>query len=227
MEKEWNIIYEDAELIVTYKPSDLAVQTSKMGQKDLVSMLKNDRVKKKEPPYVAVINRLDQPVEGLVLFAKTKEAAADLSRQLQRGQIGKYYRAVVLNQTGKDLTAGEKGTLTDYLLKDGKTNLSKVVNADTKGAKKAVLEYEVLTVKENRADLFIHLQTGRHHQIRVQMAHANLPLAGDRKYGKTDSMVSGMTGIALCSVKLQFMHPKTKKKMEFSIEPENRIFQLL
>ena len=76
MEKEWNIIYEDAELIVTYKPSDLAVQTSKMGQKDLVSMLKNDRVKKKEPPYVAVINRLDQPVEGLVLFAKTKEAAA-------------------------------------------------------------------------------------------------------------------------------------------------------
>ena len=138
MEKEWNIIYEDAELIVTYKPSDLAVQTSKMGQKDLVSMLKNDRVKKKEPPYVAVINRLDQPVEGLVLFAKTKEAAADLSRQLQGGQIGKYYRAVVLNQTGKDLTAGEKGTLTDYLLKDGKTNLSKVVNADTKGAKKAV-----------------------------------------------------------------------------------------
>ena len=214
MEKEWNIIYEDAELIVTYKPSDLAVQTSRMGQKDLVSMLKNYRVKKKEPPYVAVINRLDQPVEGLVLVAKTKEAAADLSRQLQGGQIGKYYRAVVLNQTGKDLTAGE-------------TNLSKVVSADTKGAKKAILEYEVLTVKEDRADLFIHLQTGRHHQIRVQMAHADLPLAGDRKYGKTDSMVSGMTGIALCSVKLQFMHPKTKKKMEFSIEPENRIFQLL
>ncbi len=227
MEKEWNIIYEDAELIVTYKPSDLAVQTSRMGQKDLVSMLKNYRVKKKEPSYVAVINRLDQPVEGLVLVAKTKEAAADLSRQLRGGQIGKYYRAVVLNQTGKDLTAGEKGTLTDHLLKDGKTNLSKVVSADTKGAKKAILEYEVLTVKEDRADLFIHLQTGRHHQIRVQMAHADLPLAGDRKYGKTDSMVSGMTGIALCSVKLQFMHPKTKKKMEFSIEPENLIFQLL
>ena len=84
----------------------------------------------------------------------------------------------------------------------------------------------MLTVKEDRADLFIHLQTGRHHQIRVQMAHANLPLAGDRKYGKTDSMVSGMTGIALCSVKLQFMHPKTKKRMEFFIEPENRLGQI-
>ncbi len=229
MENENKIIYEDEDIILVHKPGGIPVQTSRLGQKDMVSILKNYRARKKEDPYIAVINRLDQPVEGVLLFAKTKEAAARLSSQSKERSMDKHYRAVVYNQTGKPLAEGMTGTLTDYLLKDGKTNISKVVKEGTKDAKKAVLHYKVLRTKENFAELFIKLETGRHHQIRVQMAHAKLPLLGDRKYGLIDAPVLQGAGknVVLCSVKIGFCHPKTGKKMEFEIEPENETFQLL
>ena len=223
------IIYEDDQVLVFHKPSGLAVQTSRFGQQDVVSILKNYRAKNRELPYIALINRLDQPVEGLLLVAKTKEAAAALTRQLTEHRLDKCYRAVVRNDREKPLRAGEEGVLTDYLLKDGRTNCSGVVQKGTEGAKKAVLKYRVEKVCKCMAELYIELCTGRHHQIRVQMANAALPILGDLKYGR-GAAAEGFemkTPLALCSVKIIFMHPKSMKKMEFEIEPENPSFQLL
>ena len=223
------ILYEDDFVLVYHKPSGLAAQTSRLGQQDVVSILKNYRAKKQEPPYVALINRLDQPVEGLLLTAKTKEAAAALTGQLTAHQMNKCYRAVVYNCREKPLLAGEEGTLTDYLLKDSRTNHSKIVQEGTDGAKKAVLNYHVQRAYDNLAELYIALSTGRHHQIRVQMANASLPIVGDLKYGKRTAadFFEKKVPLALCSVKIDFMHPKSRKKMEFEIEPENPAFQLL
>lgn len=224
-----HILYEDADVILMHKPGGTPVQTNRLGQKDMVSILKNYRAQKKEETYIGVIHRLDQPVEGVVLFAKNKQAAAALSSQSKERAMDKFYRAVVYNQTGETLEVGAEGTLTDYLLRDGKTNTSKVVKEGTKDAKKAVLHYKVLRVKGSLAELSIQLETGRHHQIRVQMANASLPLVGDQKYGSQDALQVDGAGrnVALCSVKIGFIHPKTGKKMEFEIEPENPIFQLL
>lgn len=223
------ILYEDADIILLRKPAGIPSQTARLGEKDMVSILKNYRAGKQEEPYIALIHRLDQPVEGILLVAKTKEAAAELNRQSSDHNMEKRYRAVVHNRTKAPLVQGQRGTLTDYLLKNGRTNCSVAAEAGTKGAKKARLTYEVLRADEKLADLSIKLETGRHHQIRVQMAHAGYPLAGDTKYGRTEEDWAGKggRGIALCFVKISFLHPKTQKKMEFAIEPENPIFQLL
>ena len=223
------ILYEDDDIIIIHKPGGIPVQTSRLGEKDLVSLLKIYRVQKKEKPYIGVVHRLDQPVEGLLVFAKTKEAAAALSAQSKGRSMDKFYRAVVYNQTGEPLVVGAEGTLTDYLLRDGKTNTSKVVKEGVKDAKEAVLHYKVLRVKDNLAELSIQLETGRHHQIRVQMANAALPLVGDKKYGLQESLPMEGAGrnVALCSSRLVLKHPKTGKKVKFEIEPENPTFQLL
>ena len=220
------ILYEDADVAVCYKPPGMPSQTSRFGQKDVVSILKNHRAAKREPPYIALINRLDQPVEGLLLAAKSKSAAALLS-QPAACALDKCYRAVVRNRKANPLVAGDTGTLSDYLKKDGRTNTSKVVEAGTKGAKEARLTYRVLRAREDLAELYIRLDTGRHHQIRVQMANASLPLVGDCKYGQELKALGSGFWIALCSVKISFIHPITRKKMEFEIEPENPAFQLL
>lgn len=223
------ILYEDEQVILLYKPAGIPAQTGKLTEKDMVSVLKNYRAQKREEPYIALIHRLDQPVEGILLAAKTKEAAADLSLQSSERRMDKYYRAVVHNRSGRPLAQGETGTLTDYLLKNGRLNCSAAVKEGTKGAKKARLQYEVLRTAGELAELSIKLETGRHHQIRVQMANADLPLAGDLKYGKARETGVCAHGrqIALCFVKISFFHPKTRRKMEFEIEPENPIFQLL
>lgn len=224
-----NIIYEDTEIIVVHKPGGIPVQTSRLGQKDMVSMLKNYRAGKKEEPYIGMIHRLDQPVEGILLFAKNREAAANLSRQSKEHTMDKYYRAVVLDRKKAASDEHFPITLTDYLLRDGKTNTSKVVPEGTKNAKKAILQYEILHRKDSLLELFIKLETGRHHQIRVQMAHAGFPLVGDQKYGGAEANAVEGAGknVSLCSVKTVFFHPKTGKKMEFQIEPENKTFYLL
>ena len=148
-----HILYEDTHILVLHKLAGIPVQTKLLGEKDLVSILKNDRIQKKETPYIAVVNRLDQPVEGLILFAKTKEAAANLSMQLNKNQIEKYYRAIVCQPKSKRLKAGESCTLTDYLIKDGRTNISRVVKAGEKDAKKAVLQYTVRKTNDDFAEL--------------------------------------------------------------------------
>lgn len=218
------IIYEDDTVIVLHKPAGIPVQTSRIGQKDIVSILKNYRSQKGEDAYIGLVHRLDQPVEGLFAAAKTPKAAAELSGQWNSHTAEKYYRAMVCSHQEAPLMAGSKRTLTDYLLRDGRTNYSKVVKHGTAGAKKAVLRYEVLQTDGTLAELLIGLETGRHHQIRVQLANASLPLLGDRKYGQDSSTDFSL---ALCSVKISFIHPKSRQKMEFETIPQNPSFQLL
>ena len=207
------ILFEDKEIIVCRKPAGIAVQNARIGAMDLESSLKNYLAMQdgggRRIPYLAVIHRLDQPVEGILVFGKTPEAAKSLSAQITAGKMEKIYLAVTY---GKQAEAGKKEkVLEDYLKKDGKSNTSSVVNAHTPGAKKWRLR--------------IHLDTGRHHQIRVQMAHAGMPLAGDRKYGAGTNVTIGAGSLALCAASLTFFHPVTGKVMKFVTKPEGAEFK--
>ncbi len=219
---EENILYEDKEILVCRKASGMPVQAAGIGTMDMESALKNYLAQKNpgKLPYLAVIHRLDQPVEGVLVFAKTSQAAGNLSRQIMAGGAGKYYLAVA---EGKPELP--EGTLTDYLKKNGRANMSQAVSADTPGAKKAILHYKILDQKEINGEirtlLKIRLETGRHHQIRVQLSHAGMPLLGDRKYNPTGERG---TSLGLCSCRLEFKHPKTGKQMRFETEPHGSAF---
>lgn len=206
------ILYEDDAIIVCEKPAGVAVQTKRIGEKDMESMLRTYRVQKGETPYIGVVHRLDQPVQGVMVFAKTKEAAADLSRQVAAKTADKFYYALV-----DGVPEQKEGTLEDYLLRDGRTNTSKVVPMETQEAKRAELSYEVLKTDGRRSVLKIKLETGRHHQIRVQLSNAGWPIAGDRKYNCREAVTPGEE-LALCSYKIGFKHPKTQRKMEFKVD---------
>jgi 23S rRNA pseudouridine1911/1915/1917 synthase len=217
---ELKIVFEDDDILVCHKPAGIATQTKRFGQQDMESLLKNYRAQKGEPPYIGVVHRLDQPVEGVMVFAKTKQAAASLSRQVRERELGKHYLAVAPAPQKSD------GVLTDYLLADRKTNLTRVVEKNTTQAQLAKLEYRVIARQksENGPDELalydILLHTGRHHQIRVQFSHMGCPLVGDTKYGKR----SEQRGLALCAYRVEFTHPLTGKSMDFSVKPENEIF---
>lgn len=221
--KELELIYEDEDIILVHKLAGVATQTKRLGQKDMESLLKNYRVKKKEPPYIGVVHRLDQPVEGIMVFAKNQKAAAHLSKQVQQHLIGKYYYAV-----SKKAPKQTSGMLEHNLLTDKKTNVTRVIENDVlkqmqnaKGVKKAKLEYEVIDTKAENTLVRIKLHTGRQHQIRVQMAEIGCPLVGDGKYGEGTSR----DGLALCSYRLQFLHPVTNKKCDFEVVPKGITFK--
>lgn len=215
------ILHEDEHVIVCYKPAGIATQTAKMGAQDMESLLKNYLYKKeKKMPYLAVIHRLDQPVEGVLVFAKTPFAAKELNKGMQGAGFGKYYKAVLCG-----IPKEQKATLTDYLVKDGKTNTSRVGKKEELDAKKAVLSYEILKQEGDKTLVQVKLETGRHHQIRVQMANMGCPIWGDTKYNSSESVDKSWKNIALCAYHLEFIHPKTKKKMVFEIEPEGEGFQ--
>jgi len=220
--QELKILYEDEAILVVCKQAGLAVETKKIAEEDLESLLKKhlakdgDRNGKKQPPYLAPINRLDQPVRGLVLFARTKEAAGKLSKDLTDGKITKIYRASVFGSFDEP-----EGTLKDTLVKDGKTNTSRVVKPGDSGyreGKEAILHYKEISPGEEE----IRLLTGRHHQIRVQLANAGHPILGDNKYGnarsREESEKRRITQIALTAQKLIFDHPVSGKRMEFEYE---------
>lgn len=222
MEISEQILYEDEELLVCYKPAGIAVQTPRASEEDMVSLLKKYRVQCRELPYIGLVHRLDQPVEGVMVFAKTKEAAAALGRQMRERKFEKRYYAVVCGRLPE-----RKGVLIDYLLRDGRNNISKVVPAHTKDAKKAVLYYDVLAEYEEPARTLVqvHLETGRHHQIRVQLAHAGCPLVGDRKYNPGEAANEG--NVALCSGRIAFRHPKTGKALSYQVTPKGETFSKL
>ena len=209
------ILFEDKDILICRKPAGVATQTKRLGQQDMESLLKNYRARKGELPYIGVVHRLDQPVEGVMVFAKNQQAVAHLSKQVQDRVIGKYYYAV-LSKSPKE----KEAVLEDYLLADKRTNVTKVVNADTQGAKKATLEYKVLSGCEDRILVDIKLHTGRQHQIRVQFANIGCPLIGDSKYGEAGEREQ----LALCSYKLEFEHPTKKIPMKFEIQPINKVF---
>ena len=207
------IIYEDSEIIVCHKPAGMATQTKRLGQQDMDSYLKNYRASKNEPPYIGIVHRLDQPVEGVMVFAKNKEAAADLSKQVQERIIGKHYYAVCLDNSKSDLQSGDKARVEDYMLIDKKNNVSRIVLSDTPHAKKAVLDYEVIRKEHNKMFFEITLHTGRQHQIRLQLSNIGYPIIGDIKYGGIPN-----NQLMLCSYKLEIEHPKNHKRMEFKID---------
>ena len=227
---ERKIVYEDESILVVNKPAGLAVQTRRVIDDDLESALCR---------YLGgtcslyVVHRLDQPVEGLLVFAKTKKAAASLGRQLTDGRMHKIYRAKV-----DGTIPAEEGTLTDWLVHDARRNVTSVVdgkdvaahgpagtgdkarpgrrntggkNFSVHGARKAVLTYRRISDDE----VEIELQTGRPHQIRAQLAHAGMPIRGDQKYGNG----TNKSRLCLSACRLSFVHPVTGEKKTFMIKP--------
>lgn len=213
------ILFEDPHILVCIKPAGIPTQSRQVRTPDMVSILKNhlhSLQPKSGEPYLAVIHRLDQPVEGLLVFAKTPAAAKSLNRQLQSSGFGKHYLAVL-----GAVPAEPEADLEDCLVKDGRTNTSRVCTPDTPGAKPARLHYKVVRTRESMALAEITLDTGRHHQIRVQMARIGCPILGDTKYGSAPSgepcPASGQ--LQLYAVRLSFRHPATGKPLSFCHTP--------
>ena len=218
-----NILFEDDHVLVVKKDAGIPVQAGKMRMMDLQGLIKNElyrRNRKGGEPYLGLIHRLDQPVEGVMVFAKTPFAAGALSEQVTDGSMKKHYLALLCGKPSED-----SGKLVDYLVKDGRTNTSSVVKEQNKDAKRAELNYQVLKRNEETTLVEVELITGRHHQIRVQMANAGWPLYGDTKYNPKFQDVMEHVQTALCAYKLSFVHPKTKKVMEFCIEPDNSMLK--
>ena len=230
MKMKVDILYEDSDILVCVKPYGVPVQGDKTRDTDMLTYLKNliyERDQMEEEPYLAIIHRLDRPVGGVIVFAKNQAAAANLSDQIQDGNVIKYYQAVLTGELQDDV-----GTMTDYLLKDGKTNTTKIVDKGVKGAKKAVLDYEVLDVFETDNGVLtyvlVQLITGRHHQIRVQMAGRNAGIYGDTKYNpKFMNTKKKYQQMALYSTRLEFDHPSTGEHMVFKSESEGDAFEVI
>ena len=200
------IIYEDNHLLVVEKPVNIPVQADDSKDKDLLTMLKEYIKNKYNKPgnvYLGLVHRLDRPVGGVMVFAKTSKAASRLSEQVRCHKLKKIYQAIVFGKIN------ESGELKDKLLKDTKTNIVKV---DENG-KEAILNYHLDNYnKENNLSLItINLKTGRSHQIRVQFSHAGHPLYGDQKYNKNAVKAQ----ICLWATKLSFEHPITKEILTF------------
>lgn len=214
-----NIIYEDNQVIVAVKPPNMLSQADKTGDTDILSQLKEYiRIKYQKPGrvYLGLVHRLDRPVGGLMVFARTSKAAARLSAQLQQHHLGREYVCVVSGPVKDSFT------LVDYLVKDERLNTVKVCEADVRGAQEAVLHGECLARRQGTALCAIRLETGRGHQIRVQMAHAGAPLWGDNRYG------GGIPGqqIALWGYKLTFEHPTTHEVMTFYDVPYGSVWSV-
>lgn len=248
------VLYEDNEIIVVVKPAGVESQAAKKFAPDMISEIRKHMVINKlctpgKEPYVAVIHRLDKPVSGVMVYAKTKKAAAALSEQVQNRKMDKFYAAVVCGKTVNNVD-----NYVDYLKKSVDGNYSQVVDKGENDAKRAELTFETMkTVDTEDGELSlvkIHLLTGRHHQIRVQFSSHGLPLFGDGRYnpkfggtaagpvasaagaanpadpGASVPRKSRPTPLALCAVTLAFEHPTTGKRMEFSMEPTGGAFDL-
>lgn len=230
-----NILYEDKHILVCVKPHGIATQSKNIRYPDMVSLIKNHLAKSSGEsygkssgrpsgePYLAVIHRLDQPVAGILVFAKTSDAAKKLNQQLQNHGFGKYYRALVTAPPSK-----REDTLENYMIKDARTNTSRICSAKENGAKLARLHYCTVPdsdrlftpSKSSETELEIHLDTGRHHQIRVQLASIGCPIAGDTKYNPDSVSIHEWQTIRLCAYKLDFKHPVTKKPLHFQLSSD-------
>lgn len=203
------------------KPNNIPVQEDDSKDADLLSLLKDYLKEKYNKPgnvYLGLVHRLDRPVGGVMVFAKTSKAASRLSEEVRTNRMKKVYHAVVEN-TFKE----KEGVLKDYLLKDKKTNTTRVVSKDTPDAKEAELSYKVLAQKENLALVEVTLKTGRSHQIRVQFSSRFHPLWGDQRYNRN---ARAGQQIALWAYQLTLIHPITKEEMTFTSSPHNHPFDL-
>lgn len=210
-------LYEDNHILVVVKPENMPVCPDESKDPDLLNYLKNYIKEKYNKPgnvYLGLVHRLDRPVSGIMVFAKTSKAASRLSEQVRTGKMKKKYYAVVCGKTS------DSGELRDKLLKDSKTNMVKV----DKNGKESILKYNLIRYKNNMSLLDIELITGRPHQIRVQFSSRNYPLYGDQRYNKTAKIGEQ---IALVSYYLSFEHPTTKEELSFKIEiPKRKPFDI-
>ena len=218
MDKQVKILYEDNHLLVVEKPANLPVMEDDSKDEDLLTILKKDlkvRYNKPGDVYLGLVHRLDRPVGGVMVFAKTSKAASRLSAQVSSHELfQKEYHAVV---TGFPKTSD---VLEDELLKDHRTNTVKAVPKGTKGAKHAVLAYELVESVDQLSLIKIHLKTGRSHQIRVQFSSRNMALWGDQRY---NPHAKAGQQIALWATKLTLIHPTTKEAMTFTSELPDRL----
>ncbi len=206
-----NILYEDNHLLVVEKPINIPVQEDNTKDKDLLTILKEYIKEKYNKPgnvYLGLVHRLDRPAGGVMVFARTSKAASRLSDDIRLNKITKIYNIVCEGNINKE------GRLEDKLYKDTKKNIVKV---DDRG-KQSILNYKKLDYKNNLSLVEIKLETGRSHQIRVQLSHAGYPLYGDQKYNKNSKVGQQL---ALFAKRLEFNHPVTKEHMVFELELPN------
>lgn len=207
------IIYEDNHLLVVEKPANIPVQEDSSKDIDMLTILKTYRKKnenKQGEAFIGLVHRLDRPVSGIMVFAKTSKAASRLSDQIRQNTFHKTYLAVIQG------TLPSSGDFEDYLIKNEKENKSYVTTKE-KG-KYSKLEYKVLDTKNNLSLVEINLITGRSHQIRVQFSSRNHPLIGDSKYGNNTNNID----IALLAKSITFNHPTTKEPLTFTLEIPNK-----
>lgn len=211
------ILYEDNHLLFVIKPVNMPVQEDRTGDPDLLNVVKSDIKERYNKPgnvYVGLVHRLDRPVGGVMVFAKTSKAASRISDVIRKQEMEKKYLAIVRGVPDKEFAR-----LEDYLVKNKKKNIVHTSTKENKEAKRALLDFEVLGTKKGLSLLAITLHTGRPHQIRVQLASRGLPLYGDQKYGENVNKPGEQ--IALWSSELALPHPTKKEKIRISAAPPN------
>lgn len=217
MQNEVSVLFQDESIIAAYKP--YGVLSEDDDKKPNMPTLLKERTGCES---IYTVHRLDRTTQGVMVFAKTKEAASSLSAQIQRGDMKKTYLAVV-----EGVPVEPSGEYTDSLYFDRRKNKSYVVKRERRGVKQARLRYELLNTAELEGErlslIEIRLLTGRTHQIRVQFASRQMPLVGDRRYGSKRACEN----IQLCASQLSFIHPATGERMTFSYQPTNECFKML
>lgn len=219
-----NVVYEDNHIIIVNKQSGEIVQGDKTGDTPLSDIVKQYIKEKYNKPgnvFLGVVHRLDRPVSGLVVFAKTSKALSRLNEMFRTGDVHKTYWAIV-----KKNDIAPEATLTDWLTRNERQNKSYAHNREVPGAKKAVLSYKVRSMSDNYMLLEVRLMTGRHHQIRCQLAHIGCPIKGDLKYGSPRSNPDG--SISLMSRRVEFVHPVSKETIAVEAPvPDDRLWLAL
>ena len=219
-----NVVYEDNHIIIVNKQSGEIVQGDKTGDTPLSDIVKQYIKEKYNKPgnvFLGVVHRLDRPVSGLVVFAKTSKALSRLNEMFRTGDVHKTYWAIV-----KKNDIAPEATLTDWLTRNERQNKSYAHNREVPGAKKAVLSYKVRSMSDNYMLLEVRLMTGRHHQIRCQLAHMGCPMKGDLKYGSPRSNPDG--SISLMSRRVEFVHPVSKETIAVEAPvPDDRLWLAL
>lgn len=219
-----NVVYEDNHIIIVNKQSGEIVQGDKTGDTPLSDIVKQYIKEKYNKPgnvFLGVVHRLDRPVSGLVVFAKTSKALSRLNEMFRTGDVHKTYWAIV-----KKNDIAPEATLTDWLTRNERQNKSYAHNREVPGSKKAVLSYKVRSMSDNYMLLEVRLMTGRHHQIRCQLAHMGCPIKGDLKYGSPRSNPDG--SISLMSRRVEFVHPVSKETIAVEAPvPDDRLWLAL
>ncbi len=216
------VVYEDNHLVIVSKNCSEIVQGDKTGDKPLSETVKEYLKEKYHKPgnvFLGVVHRLDRPVSGLVIFARTSKALSRLSEMFRNGEVHKTYWAIV-----KQKPAKEEGELVNWMTRNERQNKSYAYDREVPHSKKAILDYKVIGQSDRYTLLEIDLKTGRHHQIRCQLAKMGCPIKGDLKYGFPRSNPDG--GISLLSRKVWFIHPVSKKRIEVEAPlPEDKLWQ--